>query len=785
MKYVLITVAALVAYDAVSARTPVSAADLLAPADARFKTSDTDSVPDFQKHIVPLLGRLGCNSAKCHGSFQGQGGFRLSLFGFDFDADHASLTAEASSEDGLRLTVTSPNRSLIIAKPTEQVDHEGGERFATDSWEHHLLLKWIEAGARNTHEPQILERLDVEPAEIVFHRKDDSRQLKVIAVWKDGTREDVTCLCRFRSNDDAVVVVGPDHRVVSVGRGDTHIVAFYDNGVTAIPVMRPYSDAKPSFDSKLYRNPIDRFVAEKLVKLGLEPSTSCSDTEFLRRVSIDMTGTLPAPDEVEAFLADTADGKRSRKINELLGRPAYAAWWANKLCDFTGCSPTAFGEQSNLAVGMTYSTQWYDWILQRVASNTPYDELVEGIVLSESRSAGQTQDEYSAEMSSYVRKESPVSFAERETMPHYWMRSSVAKDKQKALSVAHSFLGIQLQCAECHKHPFDKWTQNDFTEFTRFFEEVKSRGRMGFPQFAAAQRGKIVNWPELSVGRNGGKTLSLLRSGEVTIPSGTDPRQPLMDWMRRKDNPWFARTFVNRVWAGYFHIGIVEPPDQFTPANPPSNPRLLDWLTTRFIESRYDMQWLHRQIASSETYQRSWKPNATNRNDHRNFSRAIPRRIPAEVIYDAMKQTTAATDKLDEVRTNLKRRASGHLSMRMAGTHAMKVFGKPERSINCDCERVNEPTLLQAVFLQNDPLVRMRLADSGWIAEIEAAEATGTPIATQKLIKQVWLRTVNRLPNEDDSARAAAHLSSVESTSEGITDLLWAMINTKEFLLNH
>jgi hypothetical protein len=271
----------------------------------------------------------------------------------------------------------------------------------------------------------------------------------------------------------------------------------------------------------------------------------------------------------------------------------------------------------------------------------------------------------------------------------------------------------------------------------------------------------------------------------VQLGPGDDPRKPVMQWMRDRDNPWFARAFVNRVWAGYFHVGIVDPPDQFTPANPPSNPALLDWLTEGFVEAGYDMKWLHRQITGSQAYQRSWKPNATNQQDRRNFSRAIPRRIPAEVIYDAMKQSTAAGDELAEVRTNLQRRASGHLSMRMAGTHAMRVFGKPDRSINCDCERVNEPTLLQAIFVQNDPLVRMRLAESGWIIEIEEAEEEGKPLDRRNLIEQVWLRSVNRLPTDQEIERAVLHLESVKQVSEGIRDLLWAMMNSKEYLLNH
>jgi Protein of unknown function (DUF1553)/Protein of unknown function (DUF1549) len=333
------------------------------------------------------------------------------------------------------------------------------------------------------------------------------------------------------------------------------------------------------------------------------------------------------------------------------------------------------------------------------------------------------------------------------------------------MSVAHAFLGIQMQCAECHKHPFDQWTQADFNDFAQFFESV-------------------TRTKQRSAARDN-KELRLLRSHVVELKAGDDPRRPIMKWLRDSKNPWLARAFVNRVWAGYFHAGIVDPPDQFTPANPPSNPQLLEWLTSGFMGSGYDMKWLHRQIATSDTYQRSWKPNETNRNDMRNFSRSIPRRIPAEVVYDAMKQATAASDRQEAVRTDLRRRASGHLSMRMAGTHAMKVFGKPDRSINCDCERVNEPTLLQAIFTQNDPLVRMRLADSGWIIEIEDAEADGKPLEKRSLIDQVWLRTVGRFPTSREEHRAKQQLAESDTIAEGISDLMWAMLNTKEFLLNH
>jgi hypothetical protein len=849
---------------------PAVADDILRPASLRFANRNSQEIPDFQRHVVPLLGRLGCNSAKCHGSFQGRGDFRLSLFGFDFQADHAQLNAIALSSDGPRLQTAHPELSLIVRKPTEQTDHEGGKRFAVDSWEHHLLLRWIEAGAQGTPQTeaapsdespfaadgiafftsaiqpvledhcfechgfssrkgglslatreglleggesgpaivagqpeqslliaaikhahdriqmppsgmldqnkitalekwvqmgapwpdgygaapgetdQRLVDLHYEPREILFEASRQTQQLRVIAHWDDGTREDVTCLTRFQTNNDAIATVDRDGLVKCTGEGDTHVVAFYDNGVAAVPVLKRVATHDSSHQGSLpganeaspADHPVDRFVNAKLRKLGLVPSEICTDAEFLRRVSIDMTGTLPTPDEVTRFLEDPSNDKRASKVDELLGRPAYAAWWTNKLCDFTGCSPSSIS--SLLAVaredGYIKATEWYDWIYECVARNTPYDELVAGIMLSDPAGGN-------------------------DGMPHFWTRQSLSEPKDTAMSVAHAFLGIQLQCAECHKHPFDQWTQGDFNDFAKFFDVVTRTKR----------RATVA----------GDQRLQLLRSGKVHLQAGDDAREPVMEWMRDPQNPWFARAFVNRVWAACFHVGFVDPPDQMTPANPPSNPQLLGWLSSGFVESGYDMKWLHRQIATSETYQRSWKPNKTNHGDRRNFSRAVPRRIPAEVVYDALKQVTAATDQQTEVRTDLRRRAIGHLSMRMAGTHAMQVFGKPARSMNCDCERVNEPTLLQAIFTHNDPLVRMRIADSGWVIELEDAAAAGRQLDEAALVSQVWLRTVGRYPDPEESGRALQHLASADSTAAGIADLLWAMINTKEFLLNH
>ncbi|MCO6453932.1 MAG: DUF1553 domain-containing protein [Pirellulaceae bacterium] len=724
--------------------------------------------------------------------------------------DHEGLTALSSAGGERRLLSTRPAESLVLRKPLLQVDHEGGQRFAAGSWEHQLLLSWIAAGAPGAGNPQVLAELRVEPAEVLFSQGASPVQLRVTAIWQTGNREDVTPLCRFRSNDDSIAKVSADGVVHSTGVGDSHVVVFYDNGVKAVPVLRPFEHRASSeamrFRSRAEEPPegIDQFIEEKLAKLHLFPSELCSDEEFLRRASLDLAGTLPTPAEIRRFVSDGTGDKRRQKIDELLDRPAYAAWWANKLCDFTGCNPAQQAE-----LGQETSVQWYMWMYQRLRDNVSYDELARRIVLASSREPGQSYNDYAQAMSSYLREVSPADFAQRETMPHYWTRRGMQKPEEASQAFAHSFLGIRLQCAQCHKHPFAPWTRQDFQNFSRFFQGMKfgvpGESRQRYRELAAeaglsvrgdegapisnevlkqARRGRTIPWRELYFDPPAEtRSLDLLRSGPVSLGRSQDPREPIMAWMRAPDNPWFARAFVNRVWAAYFHRGLVEPPDDLNPANPASHPELLDWLATSFIEQGMDMKWLHRTITSSHAYQRSWVPNETNREDRRNYSRMIPRRMPAEVIYDGVKQSLAATESDEEVRTDLSRRAIGHLSMRLAGTYAMQVFGKPDRAVNCDCERVNQPSLLQAIFLQNDPLMDDRLNESGWLRSLEQQRAAGTLPSGESLIREAWLRTLSREPAPEEVIRAEKHLAEAESPVEGVRDLLWALLNTKEFVL--
>ncbi|MBA4187948.1 MAG: hypothetical protein C0467_08005 [Planctomycetaceae bacterium] len=799
------------------------AADEVAPpVNERFKAAASKEVPNFQRHVVPLMGRLGCNGRACHGSFQGQGAFRLSLFGYDFAADLAAVTGG----DTPRVNRKSPTESMILRKPTLQESHKGGKRMAADGWEYNLLHLWIKAGAVGAKEKEAaFAALDVEPKEIVFGKAGDTAKLRVIAKWADGTREDVTPLCRFRSNDESVANVNLTGVVTATGKGDTAIVVFYDNGIAPVPVLLPVSDKIwANYPAVPTPTKLDELVVAKLRKLGIVPSDLSTDEEFFRRLSLDLTGTLPTAGEVRAFLASTAADKRAKKIEELLASPEYAAWWATKISDFTGNSERTGPLGGEQALNREKAGQWYDWVHRRVRENEPYDKLIAGIALAVGRRSEQSFADYCGEMSSYFRKTKPTDFSARDTMPYFWTRRTLGKPEEQALAFAHAFLGVNLQCAQCHKHPYDQWTKQDFDQFTAFFSGVRyglgpradtlamKKGtelekldedsgvyKRKFVDLLAA--GTVLPFKELHVPASqkprpgtkpgvkvGGRVLTpkLLGGEEVVNATYSDARQPVVDWMRDAENPYFAKAFVNRVWANYFGAGLIDPPDDLNLANPPSNPELLDYLASGFVASKFDMKWLHRTIVTSRTYQLSWRANDTNRSDERNLSRAVLRRLPAEVVYDAVVMATASDPerkRLDAEPAGLRAigRSSGFAGSRLNDTYAVMLLGKPVRLTNCDCERSNEPALLQTVYLRNDPEV-LKLLDrpEGWLKQV-AKDKTTVP---EELVQQAYLRTLSRLPDDRETGIAKKYLTDAKDTQSGLRDLLWALINTKEFIVN-
>jgi hypothetical protein len=865
-------------------------ADELASIDKRFAQGTTSEVPDFQQHVVPLFGRLGCNGRACHGSFQGRGGFRLSLFGYDFAADHQALT----DQEGPRVDPAEPDESLIIVKPTDADEHEGGQRYEKGSWQHHVLLSWIQGGAKyDAKAHRKLDRLEVSPSEVVFRGGNESVALKAVAVWADGTREDVTPLCRFQTNDEEIAKIDTVGTVSAGQPGDTHVVVFYDIGVQPVPVLRPVSEQLGNRYPKVpVPTKIDRLVVDKLKKLGIVPSELCSDSEFLRRVSLDLTGTLPTPKEIQSFLKDKRPDKRARKIDELLATPAYAAWWTTRLCDYTGNNDAQLVNVVPARNGQA-SRDWYNWILKRVSENTPYDELAAGIITAQSRAPGESYLDYCREMSQLYGADGADGFAERETLPHYWARREFRSLESRAIGVAYTFMGVRIQCAQCHKHPFDQWTKEDFAQFQNFFAGVVTsnrppgkdqaqynqlikqlglKGKNGGQARREIQRmlkeGKTVPFPEVYVakatarrggaaGRSRGRLPSeakLPGSEVIDLTQHDDPRAALMQWLRADDNPYFSRAFVNRVWANYFGVGIVDPPDDMSLGNPPSNKPLLDYLAQAFIENGYDMKWLHREITNSRTYQLSWEPNDTNTADRRNFSRAIPRRLPAEVVFDAVRQATASDAQLAKAYDSLEGRAvavpgsSARGGRRSSQQYALTVFGRSTRESNCDCDRSSDPSLLQTVYLQNDRDIHAALIrKDGWLAELakefgqsvsanqpkrpanyeklvrvqrerirrlrkagktamaakalqqlnQALRRFGDPakpsrasgkrpdVNIDSLVSEAYLRTLSRTPNPAERNTAEQYVRDAENIPAGMRDILWALVNTKEFIVNH
>ena len=893
---------------------PVAKSKTIASVSERFANSTSDETPDFQKHVMPLLGKLGCNGRACHGSFQGRGGFRLSLFGYDFKGDHTELT------DRIDLTDTSVT-SYLLEKPLMEVPHEGGKRITPGSWQHHLLTEWVRKEAPSIGEaPARLAELKITPSEVIFASDDDKVQLQATAIWSDGTSEDVTSLCRFQTNDDQIADITSDGEMTPGASGDTHIVVFYDNAVVPVSVIRPVSKRFGDKYPQIAANgQVDKLIVNKLRKLGIVPSDLCTDEEFLRRSSLDVTGVLPTPAEIASFTKDVRSDKRARKIDELLERPGYVGWWTTRLCDYTGNSDDQLNNVTPIRAAA--SEQWYDWIYQRVEQNMPYDDIVEGLVMAKSREPGESYEEYCENISELYHMDSKASFGDRSMMPHYWSRANFRSKEDRVIGFAYTFLGVRIQCAQCHKHPFDQWTQADFNGFQGFFSGVEGRSQNAAPinrkeyqKLLASldtdkelkgnqlrnelgklvRAGKVIPFGEVYTTPPAkmvtqvrkGKKRKVRKGNSRTSMTGTllghepmdlteydDVREPLMAWLRSPDNRLFARAFVNRVWANYFHAGIVNPPDDMNLANPPRNVELLDYLSHEFIAQGFDMKWLHREILNSDTYQRSWVPNATNRLDERNFSRAVPRRIPAEIAWDMVTQAVSNDEAYSTFVTSLEDRAvsiPGSGARRRnnhPGQYALSIFGRSLRESNCDCDRSEEPSLLQTVFLRNDgQVLDMLNSSNGWLSEVakehglafkvsfsnsktarkkqlEASyrkqvrqkqeqvrklkKAKGAPRAIGKLEAQIaslkqryrkavgkdlsngasdqqldpnrqlnsetvtqlihdaYLRTLSRMPTDTELTTATSFMTEADSPMEGLQSVMWALLNTKEFIVNH
>jgi hypothetical protein len=690
----------------------------------------------FVREVEPILARAGCNSGACHGALHGKGGLRLSLLGFDPAFDYREIVQAAK---GRRVVVSDPESSLFLLKPTAQLEHGGGERFAVDSALYEVLRKWISAGAPPpADDDPVVRRLDIRPTQQQTELG-GKLQLSVGAVWSDGRTQDVTQLSKFDSLNEGVAKVSADGLVTATGRGETHIMVRFQGQVGVTRIVLPY--AAPT-EQPAGHNFIDEKLAAKWSQLGLMPSPLCTEEELLRRVHLDVLGTLPTPEEVRAFLADTRPDKRQRLIDRTLERPEYVDFWSLKWGDWL-----RINRDATTYLGLQ---AYHAWVRKQVADNRPLDGMVRDLLTA----TGSNFEVGPANF--FLTARSPEDLGE---------------------ATAQLFLGVRLQCARCHHHPFEKWRQEDYSGLAAFFARIGMRAG------------------ERSDPSSGKDTVIFVRpTGEVTHPrkdqyvpphalngptanDPTDRRRPLAEWLTSGDNSFFARNFVNRYWAHCMGRGLVEPVDDLRATNPPSAPELLDALADDFVKHHYDARHLLRTILSSRDYQASSKATPANAPDTMNafFTRATPRRLTAEQLADAIDAATGT-------RTEYPGMPPGTRAIQLPGPHIrselLDLFGRPQRQALCDCERTSQPSVTQALVLLNGEWIERKIrAPEGRIAQLLRRK-----VAVPEIIEELYLATLSRLPTTEEAARARRWLTDASTPAEGAADLLWLLLNTREFL---
>lgn len=712
---------------------------MLASAHANMMTGET---PQFLKDVAPILDKQGCSVGMCHGKFGGQGGFNLSLLTLNPESDYEPIVHH---NRGRRINLLEPAQSLFLLKPTGQVPHEGGVRFEPGSDEALTILRWIEAGVPFPADAPRLATLEVQPSELVLTSPDAPAQLKVLAHWTDGTVEDVTAQVVYESKDPAIAEVSTTGEVMRLRWGGTAILARYLGEVTAAFVTLPRETPVADTDFPATANYIDERVFAKLKKLNVHPSALTTDTEFLRRVYQDTIGRLPTPEEVRAFLADTQPDKRARCIDKLLNTSAWVDVRTLTLADMLRIHPRDLG---NGAFGERGATLFHEWVHDTVAQNKPYDAFVRELI--------------TARGSTY--QHGPTNYYRIERQP-----------AGRAETTAQVFLGIRLSCARCHKHPFDRWTTDDYWNFAAFTGKVGTRAGELYNEQVVYYNptGRVINQ---SVQGNRGEVAQPTFLAGTTLPTNYqgDVLHRLAEWMTSETNPYFAKATVNRIWSHYFGRGIVEPVDDMRATTPPSVEGLLEALAIDFVESGFDTKHVIRQILNSRTYQLSAVPNRTNALDDRFFSRFTPRPMNAHILLDVLNDVTGTQEKYG-------RYPSGTRTVQLplpVSSRFLSLFGRSQREFLGNLAPKLEPTLTQALHLINAPYVQKKLrSQAGALTRL-----LKTHRENQELITELYLRTLSRFPTEDELAIAEAYLDESPKRRERSEDLLWALISSRAFL---
>jgi len=691
----------------------------------------------FENDITPILNRYGCNSSGCHGNAEGQNGFKLSVFGSDPVFDYGAIVKEAR---GRRVLASAPGASLFLTKASGIVAHGGGARIPTESAEFETLRGWIAAGVPvgDPKAPRVT-AIEMQPSERRLSPK-GQQQLRVMATYSDGKIVDVTHHARFQSNNEALASVN-SFGLVSAGEvpGDAAVMASFLGQVAVFRAYVPRADLADAYPKTAEFNFIDPLVHRHLRKLNIEPSDVCDDATFLRRVYLDVIGTLPTAQEARQFLASKEPERRTKLVDALLERREYADYWALKWADLL--------RVERQTLGTRHAFGYYRWIRDSLAANKPMDQFARELVTAEGP----------------LDSVGPASFYK-----------VVKKPGEAASALSQIFLGVRIACAECHHHPFDRWSQTDYFGMQAFFTPVAAR-KSGKAEYLLAAGNPITKHART------GETVHAHALG-VAMPEESptgDRRLVLSDWLTAPDNPWFARNLANRLWAHFLGRGIVEPVDDVRATNPPSNPELLDALARHLIEKKFDAKALIKAIVLSRTYQLATAANATNEKDEWNHSRALFRRLDAEVLLDMVSQTTG----IPETFTGI---PGGTRAVELWDTkvkhYFLKAFGRPSRLSTCECERVTSPTVAQVLHLLNSAEIQAKLShEAGTVAGLVRRVKDN-----ERIVEELYLTFFSRYPTPDETKTATAYLDrSPERRQEAAEDLAWTLLNTLEFGFNH
>jgi Protein of unknown function (DUF1553)/Protein of unknown function (DUF1549) len=692
----------------------------------------------FRHEVVPAFTKLGCNQGACHGSQHGKGGFKLSLLGFEPEVDYTAIVKSAGQR---RVAPSAPEDSLVLLKPTLAVAHGGGRRIEAGSRVYELLVRWLEEGAPGPREddPRVV-GLKVYPEHRLMEPGEE-QQLGVLAVLSDNSQRDVTADARFDTLNEGVATVRPSGAVKTVGRGEASVMVRYQGLAAMARFTVPFGRARPfEFPTA---NVIDAKTAAKWRALGLAPSPIASDPEFLRRVMLDLVGTTPAPDVVEDFIADPDPDKRTKLVDRLLDRPEYVDFWTLKWGDVLRVNSDKLGAQGMLAFNL--------WLRDAFRSNMPVNRMVEELVTAQ------------GSIFSY----GPANYFRIATNPD-----------DLAETTAQVFMGVRLQCARCHHHPFESYGQDDYYALAAFFARIRSKRSDEFGLFGGDQVIYVSQTGEVVQPRTG-KKMTPRPLGGSPVDDPVDRRRALARWLTTENHRWLARNVVNRYWGYLFGKGLVNPIDDLRETNPPTNPELLDSLAEAFVTSGYNLKALLRLIATSRVYQLSAVATADNRLDTTFFTHYPVKRLTAEQLLDAIDGATGTVEKFLRLPAGTRAISLPDTSY---ASFFLDTFGRPQRAIACECERSSDPNLSQALNLMNGDIVNRKVLDPrGRLARL----LKDPKLTDQMLVRRLYLLTLNRPPTDNETSQARTIFAEAPSRASGAQDLFWALMNSKEFIFNH